>query len=59
MHPRGAEVLKCVHPEFAHVHTEIREMVHKPGAQLFKSCTRHKNHVHRVQDAPLISNTVQ
>ena len=34
-------------------------MVHTPGAQLLKSCTRHENHAHRAQGlgAPFISST--
>ena len=31
--------------------------MHMPVAQLLKLCTRHYNHAHRVQGAPLISNT--
>ena len=32
--------------------------MHLPGAHLLKSCTRRQKCVHRVQDAPLILNTV-
>ena len=64
VHPPGAFLLETVQPGFSPCtllicsDDKIRKNVHTPGAHLRKSCTRPRKCAHRVQGAPLISDTV-
>ena len=62
----GCTSHKTVHPEIATCTLPIysndkwlKKNVHTPGAHLLKSCTRRWKCAHRVQGAPLISDTAR